>query len=372
MGYFDHFLRDVRQMLFRGAEQDAIPSMDGALSPNEALDRCTPIGEPLPGLDDVALAPDGTLLVSAGRAVLRLSGEGFATRTQVAEFDGDAGALAVHPDGELLVCVAGRGLAKFAIGQSPRWLETAGGAPLIGLTDVTVAPDGSIYLAEGSTGRRPSEWTRDLMEKRRHGRLVQTGAGFERTAILRAGLAYPSGLVVEPGGQSLLWCEAWSHAVKRAALTGEGIGQTEIVARNLVGYPARPGLAADGTYWLPLFGVRTHLTEFVLREDEFRDEMLRTVPERYWLGPALSSGHDCLEPMQIGSLKALGIQKPWAPPRSYGLLTRMDAGGDFVESLHSRADGKVHGIVAAAETPHGLVIVSKGAQRLLLRGGGQS
>jgi hypothetical protein len=372
MGYFDHFLRDVRQILFRGAEQNAIPSMDGALSPNEALDRCTPIGDALAGLDDVVAAPDGTLLVSAGCAVLQLSGSGFARRTQIMEFDGPAGALAFHPDGELLVCVAGRGLAKFAIGKAPRWLETASGASLTGLTDVAAAPEGSIYLAEGSIGRRPSEWTRDLMEKRRHGRLLRTGAGLEQATVLREDLAFPSGLLVEPDGQSLLWCEAWTHAVKRAALAGEGLGETQIVARNLVGYPARPSCAAEGSYWVPFFGVRTHLTEFILREDEFRDEMLRSVPERYWLGPALSSGHDCLEPMQIGSLKALGIQKPWAPPRSYGLLTRMDASGDFVESLHSRADGKSHGIVAAVETPQGLVIVSKGAQRLLLRGGGQA
>jgi hypothetical protein len=77
--------------------------------------------------------------------------------------------------------------------------------------------------------------------------------------------------------------------------------------------------------------------------------------------------------MQFGSIKALGIQKPWAPPRSYGLLVRIDEAGDPVQSLHSRVGGHHHGIIAACETAQGLVIVSKGSGRVLLdRSGGRA
>ncbi len=38
MGHLTHFLRDVRQIVFRNAEQHAIPSMDGALTPNDRID----------------------------------------------------------------------------------------------------------------------------------------------------------------------------------------------------------------------------------------------------------------------------------------------------------------------------------------------
>src|SRR6202043_2253878 len=108
---FDHLLRDIRSVIDRDSEQNAIPPLDGALSPNDRLDACTPIGDPLPGLDDVVADSDGSLFVSAGKRVLKLSGTAFATRALVAEFDGDAGGLALHPYGHLLVCVAGRGLA---------------------------------------------------------------------------------------------------------------------------------------------------------------------------------------------------------------------------------------------------------------------
>jgi hypothetical protein len=77
--------------------------------------------------------------------------------------------------------------------------------------------------------------------------------------------------------------------------------------------------------------------------------------------------------MQWGGLRALGIQKPWAPPRSYGLVARINEEGDVVESLHSRVGGKYHGITAACETAQGLVIVSKGSGRVLLdRSGGRA
>ena len=105
---FEHALRDIRQILFRNAEQNAIPSMDGALSPNERLDAFLPIGERLPGADDVVAGRDGEIYVSAGNQVLKLSGDKFGRRDIAATFDGAAGGLALHPDGRLLVCVAGR------------------------------------------------------------------------------------------------------------------------------------------------------------------------------------------------------------------------------------------------------------------------
>ena len=74
-------MRDIRSVINPDGEQNAIPPLDGALSPNDRLEACTVIGDPLPGLDDVVAAPDGAVFVSAGRRVLKLSGTGFAQRT---------------------------------------------------------------------------------------------------------------------------------------------------------------------------------------------------------------------------------------------------------------------------------------------------
>ncbi|GGC48244.1 SMP-30/gluconolactonase/LRE family protein [Chelatococcus reniformis] len=371
MGVFDHLISDIRQILFPNAEQDAVPSMDGAFSPNDRLDACEQLGPPLPGADDIAVAADGTLYVSAGRDVIRLAGPAHGERSVVASFDGAAGGLAVHPDGRLLVCVAGRGLAAVhgGAGGAPQvqWLEAADGRPLHGLTGVTAGPDGRIFATVGSSRHPAERWLHDLMEKGRSGYLVGCDADLGAASILLDGLAFPGGVAVAPDKQSLWFTESWSHRVLKAPLAASSrLGPVDVVMRNLPGYPARLAPDGEGGLLLALVGVRTHLIEFVLREDDYRREMMANIPEAYWIGPALGGSHDCLEPMQIGSVKALGIQKPWAPPRSYGLLARIDTDGEVIESWHSRAGGHVHGVTAACETPAGVIVVSKGNGRLVI------
>jgi hypothetical protein len=368
---FDHLMRDIRSILHRDSEQNAIPPMDGALSPNDRLDACVPIGGPLPGLDDVVADRDGSLLVSVGKQVLRLSGDSFATRATVATFDGEAGGLAIHPDGRILVCVAGRGLAAIdPTKPEPRWLETAEGSALAGLISVAVAPDGHIFAVEGSMGRQPSEWRRDLMEKRHDGRLIACGEALDDARTLLKGLHYPFGITIAPDGGQLWFSESWAHRVScMLPPHGNGSAQPEAILRNLPGYPARLKPDGRGGFYLGVFARRTHLIEFVLKEDDFRNEMIACMPADYWIAPAYAGGSDCLEPMQIGGVKALGIQKPWAPPRSYGLLVHLNANGEVDSSIHSRAGGRFHGINGACMTPQGLVIASRGAGRLLLERG---
>ena len=93
--------------------------------------------------------------------------------------------------------------------------------------------------------------------------------------------------------------------------------------------------------------------------------MMRTIDPKYWVAPALSSGEDYMEPLQGGSVKQMGILKPWAPPRSYGLAVRFDA--DFLPlySVHSRTGGRNHGVVAAVQRGDDLFLLSKGAGRVL-------
>ncbi len=367
MAFYSHFLRDLQQIVFRNRDPHAIPSMDGALSPNDKLDTCLPVGDPIPEADDLVEGPGGVLYVSSGPTVLRLTGGGFTERSVFARFDGNAGGLALHPDGRLLVCVSGRGLAAVDAGGRQSWLESVEGAPLHCPTSVAAAPDGTIFVSEGSTRHRPEDWVRDLMEKNSQGRLLACGAGLDRARVLRRGLAYPHGVALSADASRLWFTESWSHRVSRAPIAGDGIGRTEMVIGNLPGYPARLGKAAGGGFWLSIFALRTHLLELVLREEDYRQEMMRSIEPGLWIAPTLASAGHYLEPMQGGAVKKLGIQKPWAPPRSYGLVARIDEAGDALESLHSRVGGRYHGITAACDTVQGLAVISKGHGRLLLR-----
>jgi hypothetical protein len=142
-------------------------------------------------------------------------------------------------------------------------------------------------------------------------------------------------------------------------------GKTRPIIPALPGYPARIATAEGGGFWLTVFACRTQLVEFVLQETDYRREMMRTIDPRYWVAPALSSGIDFREPLQTGSVKQMGILKPWAPPRSYGLVIRFNDDFIPVYSLHSRVGGRHHGIVAVAQRDDDLYVLSKGAGRIL-------
>ena len=365
MSFLTYLRRDLEQVLFKDRDPHAIPSMDGAFSPNDRLDRATPIGDPLIGADAVAEAPDGAICVSAGNKIWRLSGGGYQDRTVLAEFDSSVGALTFDPEGRLLACTA-RGLAVLdGAGRTIKLVTEAEGEPLHCLTAIASAPDGTIFVSDGSTRHGAEDWRVDLMEGNKLGRIVACGPALTDACLLLRSLSYPAGLAVADG---YVWfTESFAHQLSRVPITGRATtAAPQIVIRNMPGYPSRLARCGDGSFWLSLFAVRTHLVEFVLREDDFRHEMMRTIPQAYWIAPALSSGNDCLEPLQVGGLRALGIEKPWAPPRSYGLAARVDGDGEVVETLHSRVGGRYHGVTAAIETAQGFVIISKGSGRVLL------
>ncbi len=372
MASLNHMLRDLEQIVFRNRDQHAIPSMDGALSPNDLLDACTPIGDVLPDVDAVTLGPDGAVYATSGARVMRLNGAGFAHRTLFASLPGAGGGLAFHPDGRLLVCIAGQGLVAIDGQGRAAWLRAADGLALNSLTDVTADAVGTIYLVQGSDRHISDQWLRDLMEKGCSGRLLACDAGLGRARTLLSGRHYPHGLAIAGALQSLWFTESWNHRLSRASIAGNGVATPHIVIRNLPGYPARLSPTADGGFWVSLFGLRTQLIEFVLREDDYRREMMRDIDPALWIGPALASTGHYLEPLQGGGIKKLGIQKPWAPPRSYGLVIRIDETGRVMESLHSRVGGRFHGITSVLETEQGLVVVSKGHHRLLLREQGRA
>jgi hypothetical protein len=137
------------------------------------------------------------------------------------------------------------------------------------------------------------------------------------------------------------------------------------VLDNLPVYPSRLSPVAGGGFWLTAFIARTQLVEFVLRENAYRRRMMAEIDPEYWIAPKLRSGQSFLEPMQGAHLKTMGVVKPWAPPRSYGLVIRLSEAGVPQYAVHSRVDGINHGITAAVEMDGALYALAKGPGRLL-------
>ena len=357
----------IRSILFSRGRQHPIPTLDGAYVPNNRLEELQAIGPDIVRPDDIAAGMHGEMFVSTLNQLLRLSGPDLREQSTVAIFEAPITAFAPLHDGTLAVAINGAGVHCVGTdGSVTATLTEVGGARLSCVT--AIAEDtlhGGLYLAVGSTRHAAEDWVVDLMECNRTGLLVYWPHGAATGEVLLSSLAYPNGLDVTDDGQTVLFTESWSHTLARYRRGSNGRGSTERVIDNMPGYPARIAPASDGGHWLAIFAVRTQLIELVLREQEFRREMMRSVAPDLWIRPALRATGSYLEPLQGGGIKKLGIRKPWAPPRAYGLVVRLNADCEPIFSFHSRVDGRNHGVTAAREIGSRLVIAVKGNDCLL-------
>lgn len=331
------------------------PSMDGALRPNSMLDEAAVL---LAGDEaDNVVCHDGSVLCTVGREVRRLGPDGQVDT--VHQLPAVATAMAVSPAGRLAVALAGGFIMVFDKGH-PTTLRAPVDYGLKCLTALAFLSDDELVLANGSSRHAPSAWQADLMERNRTGSVWRLSVLNDKMQRLAGGLGYPCGLL--PDGDAVVVAEAWSHRLVRMSLASKAC---EPVLVDLPGYPGRMVRDAQGAPWLCLFAPRSQLIEFVLREPLYCREMMRTIPRDYWIAPAYRSGDSFHEPLQGGSVKQMGILKPWAPTRSYGLVVKLDAQFQPVASFHSRADGKRHGVTSI--TPHGtgMVVSSRGGRALL-------
>jgi sugar lactone lactonase YvrE len=346
------------RLLGRGSAAITVPVMDGKLLPNRVLDQASVVAE-LPGIDD--LAWDGQALwASAGTVLWRLDGARF---TEQRRFDADISALAISRHGRLALAVGGRQvLVLDGAGAVQATLNQLAGQPLCSVNALAWDGEDALLLTDGSRQHAPAQWCHDLMTLGHSGRAgrwwVGGSAGSGEADLLADGLAYAYGVL--PTADGVLVSESWAHRVLQ-----RGAQSTTPLLAELPGYPSRLTPAADGGFWLSCFVCRTQLVEFVLREPAYRQRMIAEIDPRHWIAPALSSGHSFLEPLQGAGVKQMGVMKPWAPPRSYGLVLQVSANGRIQRSLHSQVDGRHHGITALAEHGGQLYAASKGSGRLL-------
>ena len=341
------------RLLGRGAAAITVPVFDGALKSNRIVEDAQVVAT-LDAPED--LATDGeSVFVTDGPRLLRLDRTGCA---EIARFEAPITALACLGPGAFAVALSGREVRIQGGAHDGRRWDAVAGRSMHAVNSISVAAD-RLLVTDASRECTCEQWKHDLMGLGRSGRVVELTPSDGASRVLASGFAYAFG-ACEVGGK--VWAsESWRHHVVRL----ESNGAPGLVTDALPGYPSRIVPAAGGGAWLTCFALRTQLVEFVLREHRYRKRMMAEIDPAYWIAPALSSGNSFLEPMQGAQLKMMGIVKPWAPPRSYGLVVRLTDAGLVRYSLHSRFDGKNHGVVAAAECGGRLFLVAKGSRRVL-------
>ena len=342
------------RILGRGDAAITVPTFDGSLKPNQLLEHAEVVGvfdepEDLAGIDGVLYLADGPVLRRYDGAAWR----------EIRRFEQPITAFCGLPRGQLAVALGGSEIRVFASPQGSDAGKVIAGNGMRAVNALAATPDGSLLATDGSVDEPYQDWARDLLNRGRSGRLLVVNSETGEIKVRASGLHYAFG--VAPGASEVLVSESWRH---RLVAIGPN-GATRSVLDQLPVYPSRIAPASDGGFWLTAFTARTQLFEFVLRESGYRRRMMREVPPEFWVVPRLRSGGSFGEPMQGAHLKTMGVVKPWAPPRSYGLVIRLAADFSPMYSFHSRVDGENHGIVAAAELNGALYVLAKGPRRLL-------
>lgn len=353
----DAIRRALDGFLGRGEAAVTVPVMDGPLKPNQLLEEAPRILEAR-ALDNLVTTPEGTLY-SSGPSLRRIpDGE-------VARFDSDISCLAANDDA-LAIGFEGGGVEIRGGPHDGRRIAELGGPPLNCPTAAMFLDANTLVVTNGSSEHRPSQWRRDLMQLGKSGRVGRVDLARGSSQLLASGLAWPCG-VAGARDERLFVSEAWRHRV--LSLDAERNSQPHIALADPPAYPGRILASRTGGYWLTFFAVRNQLVEFILREKGYRLRMIAEVPEDFWMAPALASSGRFEEPLQGSGLKQMGMLKPWAATRSYGLVVRCDGAMQPLRGYHSRADGVIHGVTSVCEDRDDLLVGAKGPGVLVRLGG---
>lgn len=342
---------------FRGNGNFAItvPPMDGILRPNTLLedaDCVLNVEDP-----DNLVFDQGKILFSSKAELHELIFEKRTSRL-VESFPSKITCLAAIGEGRFVVGLEsgkvqvwnGKGAAAGLV------LDELDGRPIRCPTAVTVARDGSILLCLGSQECGVDEWRRDLMSLNSSGSIWKIFPETGERQCLADDLAFPCG-IVDLGDAGFAYSEAWrSRLMVRGS---NGIERTALA--DVPGYPGRLHMDADiGNIWMAVFAPRNQLVEFVLREKDYRMEMIDKINPDYWIAPTFYPPRTYREPLQGGALKQLGELKDWAPSRSYGLVVKLNKTLQPIQSFHSRAGGSRHGIVSCLNVGNEVLGASRG------------
>jgi hypothetical protein len=347
----------VDRFLGQGAHSLALPPLDGALRPNNLLDRAVVLAEY--AAPDGLLLHDGALLFSSGNTILRLDLDTGSAPVEILRFASNITAFA-HQDGVFAVGLANGTIAIRGGARDGLELRMLGQVATICVTALAFAPGGEVLACLGSEHFVVADWKRDLLERGHSGSVWSIDLAGAAQKCLASGLSWPNAIAPDGAG-AVIVSESWRHRLIRLPADG---GRPQELLSDLPAYPGRFSRAGDG-WWLSCFAPRRQIVELVMREASYRDAMIAEVPPEHWLAPSLTPMRSYRDPLQGGALMKLAKLNAWAPYQSSGLVIRLDGAFEPLSSLHSRAGGSRHGITSCFEHEGSIFLTSVGSDSVV-------
>lgn len=316
----------------------ATPTMGGPLQKNDILrDSRLALKGKIRGPEDVAIGPDGMVYTGLedGSIVRFDPATGSDQAETIANTGGRPLGLQFGPKGDLFVADGIKGLLRLDASGTVDVLSTGAAGIPFGFTDhLDVASNGKVYFSDASQRFGVGKYLYDLLEARPHGRLLEYDPGTGQTRVLQDGLYFANGVALAEDESFVLVNETYRYRVGRYWLKGPRVGEWEIVANNLPGFPDNIARSSRGTFWLCLFTVRN---------------------------PTM----DALHPSPF--LKSIVSRLPaflWPKPKPYGLVLEIDGSGNILQSLQDPTGEHLKEITGARDDGQNLYLGSLHGDRI--------
>jgi hypothetical protein len=344
----------VKELINPGwVRHPSVPPLEAGLRPNDKLDEASVIAGDFE-VDDLVVSAEGQVALSRGNEIHLLDG---LTPRLVATLDGEVTALAFSRQG-LVAAVRDTGIVL--VQRDGTWTVLHDDARLRHcVTAICSVGDDELAVTVGSARLGIDQWRQAVVDGDRTGSVLVVGR--QGIGVVCDKLGWPSGVARRDEGELLV---SVANEYRLDTMPASG-GARRALLRNLAAYPGR--ISQQGDEWLVSFPfVRNRLSEMLLDDPEFVADMVNTIRPEEWLLPTLRIENPYRSALQLGQLRVLGVLKPWAPARSYGLVGVLERSGRFGSSAHSRVHGRQHGVTAAARIAEGTLVAVRGSRALVL------
>ena len=297
------------------------PKMEGALRENSALSSVKLLAEgKLNGPEDIAVDNNGTVYTGLedGR-IVKISPDGEVVT--FAETGGRPLGLQWGPRGDLIVADGGRGLLTVNLeGEVTVLVPRAETVPLEMADDLDVSSSGLIYFSDATGSEVGMDYYQDLMIHRPLGRLLRFNYYTDDLEVLLTGLYFANGVALSPDEDFVLVSEMSEYRITRLWLKGPRVGDRDVFADNLPGFPDGISGDGDGNYWVAMVSPRMWFVDNIVLPNLWLRKLLMHLPTWTRLKGA-----------------------------SYALIIQLNSEGEIVESLHDPSGKSLSGITNVIE-----------------------
>ena len=297
------------------------PKMEGALRENSALSSVKLLAEgKLNGPEDIAVDNNGTVYTGLedGR-IVKISPDGEVVT--FAETGGRPLGLQWGPSGDLIVADGVRGLLTVNLeGKVTVLVPRAETVPLEMADDLDVSSSGLIYFSDATGSEVGMDYYQDLMIHRPLGRLLRFNYYTDDLEVLLTGLYFANGVALSPDEDFVLVSEMSEYRITRLWLKGPRVGDRDVFADNLPGFPDGISGDGDGNYWVAMVSPRMWFVDNIVLPNLWLRKLLMHLPTWTRLKGA-----------------------------SYALIIRLNSEGEIVESLHDPSGKSLSGITNVIE-----------------------